>query len=85
MFSPDKKRATALPLARVEVVTGDTPQSRWILAGGTSASSGAPLKPFGLGFAQKATVRVHWPDGEISEHADVPTRQHIQITRKYGY
>ena len=74
--------------ARIEVIANDTetPQSRWILAGGTSASSGAPPEAhFGLGSAQQATVRVYWPDGEISEHADVPTRQHLQITRQFGY
>ena len=47
MFSPDKKRATAAIGARVEVVTGDTPQP--MDSAGGKRLQWRPPEPFGLG------------------------------------
>jgi hypothetical protein len=67
---------------RIEVETATAIQSRWILAGGTSASSGGPPEAhFGLDTSESVTVRVFWADGEVSQHQNLDSRQFVEIRR----
>ena len=52
--------------ARIVVRTGNHVQSRTVQVGGGHASGRAGFTHFGLGPAERATVRVRWPDGAWS-------------------
>ena len=56
---------------------------RWI-HGGSYQSSDAPVAYFGLGEVQagdRFTLRVTWPDGSVSEHADLTPNRHVIVTQ----
>lgn len=74
---------TAAVGATVRLHVGDETQTRWVVAGSTSFSSGGPPEVhFGLGAADLVDrLEVVWPDGEIDSWSDVSTRQHLEITR----
>ena len=68
--------------ARVEVLGPDTTWTAWTRTGGRSLSSSAPpTAHFGLGNLERVTVRVTWPDGEVSIQEDISTRQRVIVTR----
>ena len=52
--------------ARIVVRTGNHVQTRSVRVGGGHASGQAGFTHFGLGPAERATVRVRWPDGSWS-------------------
>jgi hypothetical protein len=66
--------------ARVEAHVDDRVIWRAIHAGGISlSSSGPPEAHLGLGSADVVDVRVLWPDGTVSEMANMPTRGHLRV------
>jgi len=69
--------------ARVRVFDGGHRWVRTVLAGGHShASAGPPEVHFGFGDVDVVhRVEVTWPDGQVSNLFDVPTRQILDITR----
>ncbi len=52
--------------ARLSILTGDKTQTRRLQSGGGHASGDNGFTHIGLGVAERATVRVQWPDGEWS-------------------
>ncbi|MBR9763958.1 MAG: CRTAC1 family protein [Rhodobacteraceae bacterium] len=50
----------------IEVRAGDQVQTREVTIGGGHASGHAGLQHFGLGTADRAEIRVTWPDGKVS-------------------
>jgi enediyne biosynthesis protein E4 len=70
--------------ATVRVVSGDTVWTEWIWAGGVGFAGGGPPEAlFGLGtLATVDRVEVIWPDGEVSQFADVATQQAVHIRRE---
>ena len=52
--------------ARISVKTGARTQTRFVDVGGGDASGHAGLIHVGLGTAERAEIRVQWPDGESS-------------------
>ncbi len=69
--------------ARIELTIGETTQTRWIRAGGTSYASSHPVNAhFGLGDADTVDrILVTWPNGDQSAVYDLTARQTIDITR----
>ncbi len=69
--------------ARVRVFDNGTRWMRTVLAGGHNhATGGPPEVHFGFGDRDVVhRVEVTWPDGQISNLFDVPTRQVLDITR----
>jgi hypothetical protein len=70
--------------ARVILHTGDRARMRDVRAGGTGYGSGGPPEVhFGLGDVEVIDrVEIRWPDGEVTELTDVPTRQRLLLTRE---
>jgi hypothetical protein len=68
LSQPGRRNAFSIGAA-VEVETGETVHKRWVMAGGTSLSSGGPPElHFGLGEEEEVhAIRVRWPDGTGSE------------------
>jgi hypothetical protein len=72
--------------ARISVKTGNLTQNQTVAVGGGHASGQAGFAHFGLGVAERASVRVQWPAGENGEaewsHAyRAFADHHIVITR----
>ena len=69
--------------ARIRIFDSGTRWIRTILAGGHNhASGGPPEAHFGFGDRDVVhRVEVTWPDGQVSNLFDVPTRQILDITR----
>lgn len=67
--------------AKIMVKTGNLNQSRRLQVGGGHASGQAGFVHFGLGVAERATVRVQWPDGDWSHEYRVFANNFVQITR----
>jgi hypothetical protein len=68
--------------SRVVVDTGSAQLARWIMAGGTSVSSGAPPEAhFGLGEVETVDIEVTWPDGTEQRWEGVPTRRQVTLHR----
>jgi hypothetical protein len=65
------------------VTAQDRSWSGTVRAGGTGLASGGPPEiHLGLGDIDKVdTLRVRWPDGELSEFESISTRQYLTITR----
>jgi len=72
--------------SRVEVATAAGVQRRWITGGGSYQSIDQPQAFFGLGDRTEGTVRVRvvWPDGAVTELADVPADLRLVIYRTAG-
>ncbi len=70
--------------ARVEVTVGEQTWWRVVRAGGVNyASSGPPEVHFGLGVWDRVdSVRVVWPDGEVTDYGSLETRQIVRIHRQ---
>ncbi len=74
--------------ARLSVKTGNVVQTRKVQIGGGHVSGQSGFIHVGLGVAERATVRVQWPDGEWSAAFRVFANQFALITRgdeKVGY
>lgn len=67
--------------AFLEVRAGEKRWSREITVGGGHASGSAGFAHFGLGFADRAEVRVIWPDGATSDWQAVAVNQVLTLAR----
>ncbi len=67
--------------ARLSIKTGNVVQTRRVSIGGGHASGKVGFIHAGLGVAERATVRVQWPDGEWSAAYRVFANQFVVITR----
>ncbi len=67
--------------AFVEVQSGDRRQRHEVTVGGGHASGIWGPQHFGLGAADKAQVRVIWPDGHISGWQEVTANQTVVVDR----
>lgn len=67
--------------ARISVQTGNTVQTRRLSIGGGHASGSLGFTHLGLGVAERATVRIQWPDGEWSAAYRLFANRHVIITR----
>ncbi len=77
--APNRQAVGAQVLVEVDGVT----QIRWVHAGGWNLNCAGPVNAhFGLGdISLIDKITVIWPDGEVSEFADVVPRQEVTITR----
>jgi hypothetical protein len=67
--------------AKISVKTGNHNQNKTLQIGGGHASGQLGFTHFGLGVAERATIRVQWPDGEWSHPYRIFANQHVVITR----
>lgn len=67
--------------ARLAIQTGNHVQMRRIQVGGGHASGSAGFVHIGLGVAERASVRVQWPDGEWSSPYRLFANHHALIER----
>ncbi len=67
--------------AKITVKTGNVTQSRTIQIGGGHASGQLGFVHFGLGVAERAKIRVQWPDGDWSHEYRVFANNFVQIPR----
>ena len=67
--------------ARIEVKTGTLTQIQTVHVGGGHASGQNGFIHFGLGVAERAEIRVRWPDGETSQFYRAFANNHIVIER----
>ncbi len=67
--------------ARVSVKSGNTTRVRTIEVGGGHASGRLGFVHVGLGVAERAQIRVQWPDGEWSAPYRVFANQFVRIDR----
>ncbi len=68
--------------ARVVVKTGNLTQSRTVAIGGGHAGGANDFLHLGLGVAERATVRVRWPDGSWSHPYRVFANHHVVLARE---
>jgi len=67
---------------RIELITGETRQTRWIHSGGGFASSSAQDARFGLPSPHgDITLNVTWPDGTREQHTGVAPNQRLVLKR----
>ena len=67
--------------ASLSVRTGNLTQTRTVRVGGGHASSQAGFEHIGLGTAERAELRVRWPDGEWSAPMRVFADTHVIVRR----
>ena len=67
--------------ARLSIETGNRVQTRRIGSGGGHASGAIGFVHAGLGVAERATLRIQWPDGEWSAPHRLFANRHAIITR----
>jgi len=67
--------------ARLSIKTGNLVQSRRVSVGGGHASGMSGFVHVGLGVAERATVRVQWPDGQWSAPFKLFANRHVIINR----
>jgi enediyne biosynthesis protein E4 len=65
----------------IDVRVGDLVMSREVTVGGGHASGQVGPAHFGIGPADRAEVRVTWPDGQIGEWTLVDAGEHTVLTR----
>jgi enediyne biosynthesis protein E4 len=68
--------------ARVAVKTGTRTMTRMVEVGGGHASGHAGFIHVGLGTAERAEIRVQWPDGEWSFPYRVFANQFVIVDRE---
>lgn len=68
--------------ANVSIKTGNKVQSRRVQIGGGHVSGASGFLHVGLGVAERATVRVQWPDGQWSAGYKLFANQHVIIERE---
>jgi len=66
--------------ARIEVLQGTQTQTRWIYSGGSYQAANPASAHLGFASADPVRVRVHWPDGALSELSNTSLRQKLRIT-----
>jgi len=67
--------------ARLSIKTGNRVQTRRIQVGGGHASGDAGFVHVGLGVAERALVRVQWPDGQWSAPFRLFANHHVLLKR----
>lgn len=67
--------------ARISVKTGNHTMTRTIEVGGGHASGQAGFEHFGLGTAERAEIRIKWPDGEWSHTYKAFADNFVRIVR----
>lgn len=67
--------------AKITVKTGNVTQSRTVNVGGGHASGQAGFTHFGLGVAERAKIRVQWPNGDWSHEYRVFANNFVQIPK----
>jgi len=67
--------------ARLSIKTGNLVQTRRVSIGGGHASGKLGFVHVGLGVAERATIRVQWPDGEWSAAYRVFANQFVVVSR----
>lgn len=67
--------------AKISVKTGNLTQNKTIQIGGGHASGQLGFSHFGLGVAERATIRVQWPNGDWSHPYKVFANNHVIIER----
>lgn len=67
--------------AKISVKTGNLTQNKTIQIGGGHASGQLGFNHFGLGVAERATIRVQWPNGDWSHPYKVFANNHVIIER----
>jgi len=67
--------------AKILVKTGNLSQSRTIQIGGGHASGQIGFVHFGLGVAERAKIRIQWPNGDWSHEYRVFANNFVQISR----
>lgn len=67
--------------AKITIKTGNVTQSRMVQVGGGHASGQAGFIHVGLGVAERAKIRVQWPDGDWSHEYRVFANNFVQIPR----
>jgi hypothetical protein len=67
--------------ARISVKAGNEVMDRMVAVGGGHASGQAGFTHVGLGTAERAEIRVRWPDGEWSHSFRVFANNFVQIER----
>ena len=67
--------------ARLSIKTGNVVQSRRVQVGGGHSSGMAGFIHVGLGVAERATVRVQWPDGQWSAPYKLFANRHVILKR----
>ena len=65
----------------IEVKSGDTTTEREVIVGGGHVSGRLGATHFGLGPADRAEVRVTWPDGEVGPWMPAAADQYVTIDR----
>ncbi len=68
--------------ARISVKTGNRTMTRTIEVGGGHASGQAGFEHIGLGTAERAEIRIKWPDGEWSHVYKAFANQFVRIARE---
>lgn len=67
--------------ARIVVKTGNLSQTRTVSIGGGHSSGVSGFEHVGLGVAERASVRVRWPDGNWSHEYRVFANHHVVLKR----
>lgn len=67
--------------AHIHVKTGNLSQTKTLQIGGGHASGQSGFVHFGLGVAERATIRIQWPDGDWSPEYRVHANQFAVIRR----
>ena len=67
--------------AKIAIKTGTRTQTRFVSVGGGDASGHAGFVHVGLGTAERAEIRVQWPDGEWSYTYRVFANQFVVVDR----
>jgi len=67
--------------AKITVKTGNVIQSRMVQIGGGHASGQTGFIHVGLGVAERAKIRIQWPDGDWSHEYRVFANHFVQIRR----
>jgi hypothetical protein len=70
--------------AWIEVRTGEAVSSRELTIGGGHASGQLGWSHFGLGVADRAEIRVTWPDGEVGQWQWMEANGFAVINRATG-
>jgi hypothetical protein len=67
--------------ARISIRTGTRTQTRFVDVGGGDASGHSGFIHVGLGTAERAEIRVQWPDGDQSASYRVFANQFVVVDR----
>lgn len=67
--------------AKISIKTGNVTQSRMLQIGGGHASGQLGFTHVGLGVAERASIRVQWPDGDWSHEYRVFANNFVQLTK----